>query len=93
MFVAFGRLVLCCLLVCTSAFGEPAPSAPTPTYSSSLHSVIATAPVRIRMPEEERSHRLDDALHPSIVGYRTLDYFSTRCATRNPSFLRGSDEP
>jgi hypothetical protein len=37
-FVAFGLLVLCWLLVCTSASGELAPSASTPTYSSSLHS-------------------------------------------------------
>jgi hypothetical protein len=80
MFVAFGLFVLCCLLVRMSASREPAPSAPTPTYSSSLHPVIAAAPVRIRLPEEGRPHLLDDVLYTSIAGYRALDYFSTRRA-------------
>jgi hypothetical protein len=79
-FVAFGLLVLCCLLACTSASGEPAPSAPTPTYSSSLRPVIAAARVRVSLPEQERPHLLDDALYASLTGYRTLDYFSTRRA-------------
>lgn len=79
-FVAFGLFVLCCLLICRSASGEPAPSAPTLSYSSSLHPVIAAAPVRIRLPEGGRPHLLDDALYTSIAGYRALDYFSTRRA-------------
>ena len=79
-FVAFGLLVLCCLLACTSASGEPAPSAPTPSYSSSLRPIIAAAPIRIRLPEQGRPHLLDDALYTSIAGYRTLDYLSTRRA-------------
>jgi hypothetical protein len=79
-FVAFGLLVLCCLLACTSASGEPAPSAPTPTYSSSLRPVIAAARVRVSLPEHGRPHLLDDALYASLAGYRTLDYFSTRRA-------------
>jgi hypothetical protein len=56
------------------------PSAPTPSYSSSLHLVIAAAPVRLRLPEEGKPHLLDDALYTSIAGYRTLDSFSTRHA-------------
>ena len=79
-FVAFGLLVLCCLLACTSASGEPAPSAPTPSYSSSLRPIIAAAPIRIRLPEQGRPHLLDDVLYTSIAGYRTLDYLSTRRA-------------
>jgi hypothetical protein len=79
-FVAFGLLVLCCLLACTSASGEPAPSAPAPAYSSSLRPVIAAARVRVSLPEQGRPHLLDDALYASLAGYRTLDYFSTRCA-------------
>lgn len=79
-FVAFGLLVLCCLLACTSASGEPAPSAPTPSYSSSLRPIIAAAPIRIRLPEQGRPHLLDEMLYTSIAGYRTLDYLSTRRA-------------
>jgi hypothetical protein len=79
-FVAFGLLVLCCLLACTSALGEPAPSAPTPAYSSSLRPVVAAARVRISLPEQGKPHLLDDALYASLAGYRTLDYFSTRRA-------------
>jgi hypothetical protein len=79
-FVAFGLLVLCCLLACTSASGEPAPSAPIPAYSSSVRPVIAAARVRVSLPEQERPHLLDDALYASLAGYRTLDYFSTRRA-------------
>ena len=79
-FVAFGLLVLCCLLACTSASGEPAPSAPTPSYSSSLRPIIAAAPIRIRLPEQGRPHLLDDVLYTSIAAYRTLDYLSTRRA-------------
>jgi hypothetical protein len=79
-FVAFGLLVLCCLLACTSASGEPAPSAPVPRYSSSLRPVIAAASVRIPLPEQGKPHLLDDALYASILSYRALDYFSTRRA-------------
>jgi hypothetical protein len=79
-FVAFGLLVLCCLLACTSASGEPAPSAPIPAYSSSVRPVIAAARVRVSIPEQGRPHLLDDALYASLAGYRTLDYFSTRRA-------------
>jgi hypothetical protein len=79
-FVAFGLLVLCCLLACTSASGEPAPSAPIPAYSSSVRPVIAAARVRVSLPEQGRPHLLDDALYASLAGYRTLDYFSTRRA-------------
>jgi hypothetical protein len=79
-FVAFGLLVLCCLLACTSASGEPAPPAPTPAYSSSLRPVIAAARVRISLPEQGRPHLLDLGLYTSIAGYRTLDYLSTRRA-------------
>jgi hypothetical protein len=42
--------------------------------------VIAAASVRIRLPEEETPHLLDDALYASPAGYRTLNYFSTRRA-------------
>jgi hypothetical protein len=79
-FVAFGLLVLCCLLACTSASGEPAPAAPTPAYSSSLRPVIAAARVRVSLPEQGRPRLLDDALYASLAGYRTLDYLSTRRA-------------
>jgi hypothetical protein len=80
-FVAFGLLVLCCLLACTSASGEPAPSAPpTPAYSSSLRPAIAAARVRVSLPEQGRPHLLDLGLYTSIAGYRTLDYLSTRRA-------------
>ena len=79
-FIAFGLLLLCCLLACTSASGEPAPSAPVPSYSSSLHPVIATAPARLSLPRGETLHLLDFGLYASIAGYRTLDYLSTRRA-------------
>jgi hypothetical protein len=79
-FVAFGLLVLCCLLACTSASGEPAPPAPTPAYSSSLRPAIAAARARVSLPEQGRPHLLDGALYASIAGYRTLDYLSTRRA-------------
>jgi hypothetical protein len=75
-FIAVGLLLLCCLLACTSASGEPAPSAPVPSYSSSLHPVIATAPARLSLPQET-PHLLDFGLYASIAGYRTLDYLST----------------
>ncbi|HEX6494273.1 MAG TPA: hypothetical protein VF018_02230 [Acidobacteriaceae bacterium] len=42
--------------------------------------MIAAAPIRIRLPQQERPHLLDDGLYASIAGYRTLDYFSTRRA-------------
>jgi hypothetical protein len=79
-FIAFGLLLLCCLLACTSASGEPAPSAPVPSYSSSLHPVIATAPARLSLPRGETPHLLDLGLYASVAGYRTLDYLSTRRA-------------
>jgi hypothetical protein len=79
-FVAFGLLVLCCLLACTSASGEPAPPAPTPAYSSSLRPAIAAARVRVSLPEQGRPHLIDLGLYTSIAGYRTLDYLSTRRA-------------
>ena len=80
-FVAFGLLALCFLLLaCRSASGEPAPTAPVPSYSSSLHPVIAAAQSRISLPEQGRPHLLDGALYASIATYRTLDYFSTRRA-------------
>jgi hypothetical protein len=79
-FVAVGLLVLCCLLACTAASGEAAPSVPTPAYSSSLHPIISAAQVRISLPEQGRPHLLDGVLYASIASYRTLDYFSTRRA-------------
>jgi hypothetical protein len=79
-FVAVGLLVLCCLLACTEASGEAAPSVPAPTYSSSLRPVISAARVRISLPEQGKPHLLDGALYASIAGYRTLDYLSTRRA-------------
>lgn len=79
-FVAFGLLLLCCLLACNSASGETATPVPTPSYSSSLHPLIAVAPVRISRPDQGRPHLLDGALYASIATYRTLDYFSTRRA-------------
>ena len=78
--IAFGLLLLCCLLACTSASGEPAPSAPVPSYSSSLHPVIATAPARLSLPRGETPHLLDFGLYASVASYRTLDYLSTRRA-------------
>ena len=79
-FIAFGLLLLCCLLACASASGEPAPSAPVPSYSSSLHPVIAAAPARLSLQRQERPHLLDLGLYASVAGYRTLDYLSTRRA-------------
>lgn len=84
-FIAFALLLLCCLLACTSASGEPLPSAPVPSYSSSLHPVIAAAPVRLplprlSLPRQETPHLLDLGLYASIAGYRALDYLSTRRA-------------
>lgn len=78
--IAFGLLVLCCLLACTPASGEPSPSAPVPSYSSSLHPVIAAAPARLSLPRQETPHLLDLGLYASVAGYRTLDYLSTRRA-------------
>ena len=77
-FIACGLLALCFLLACASASGESAASAPVPSFSSSLHPVIAAA--RIRLPEQGRPHLLDSALYASIASYRTLDYLSTRRA-------------
>jgi hypothetical protein len=79
-FVAFGLLVLCFLLACNAASGEATPSAPTPSYSSSLHPIISAARVRVSLPQQGRPHLLDGALYASIATYRTLDYFSTRRA-------------
>jgi len=79
-FVAFGLLLLCCLLACNAASGEAPPSVPTPSFSSSLRPVIATARMRVSVPEQGKPHLLDDALYVSIASYRTLDYFSTRRA-------------
>jgi hypothetical protein len=79
-FIAFGLLLLCALLACESASGEPAPSTPVPSYSSSLHPVIAAAPVRLSLPRQETPHLLDLGLYASVAGYRTLDYLSTRRA-------------
>jgi hypothetical protein len=79
-FIAVGLLLLCCLLACTSASGEAAPSEAIPSYSSSLRPVIAAAPVRISLPQQERPHLLDLGLYTSVAGYRTLDYLSTRRA-------------
>jgi hypothetical protein len=86
MFVAFGLLVLCCALICTSASGGASTFGTYSDYSSSLHPVIATVPVRIRIPEEERPHLLDDALYTSIVGYRTLDYLAPGARRGTPRF-------
>jgi hypothetical protein len=79
-FIAFGLLLLCCLLACTSASGEPAPSATVPSYSSSLRPVIAAAPVRLSLPRKATPHLLDLGLYASLASYRTLDYLSTRRA-------------
>jgi hypothetical protein len=78
--IAFGLLLLCCLLACASASGEPAPSAPVPSFSSSLHPVISTAPAHLSLPRRETPHLLDFGLYASDAGYRTLDYLSTRRA-------------
>ncbi len=79
-FVAVGLLLLCCLLACSSASGESAPSLPVPGYSSSLHPIIAAAPTHISLPQQERPHLLDLGLYASLASYRTLDYLSTRYA-------------
>jgi hypothetical protein len=80
-FVAIGLLAVCFfLLACASASAEPAPAAPVPSYSSSLHPVLAAAQRRISLPEQGRPHLLDGALYASIATYRTLDYLSTRRA-------------
>jgi hypothetical protein len=81
-FIAVGLLLLCCLLACTSASGEAAPSVPVPSYSSSLRPVIAAAPVRISLPQQEKPHLLDLGLYASVAGYRALDYLSTRRALK-----------
>jgi hypothetical protein len=79
-FVVVGLLVLCFLLACSSASAEAAPSAPVPSYSSSLRPVISAAPMRVSLPEQGRPHLFDLGLYTSIAGYRTLDYLSTRRA-------------
>ena len=79
-FVVVGLLVLCFLLACSSASAEAAPSAPLPSYSSSLRPVISAAPMRVSLPEQGRPHLFDLGLYSSIAGYRTLDYLSTRRA-------------
>ncbi len=79
-FVAIGLLLLCCLLACTAASGEPAPSVPVPSYSSSLHPIIAAAPTHIPMARQARPQLLDLGLYASLASYRTLDYLSTRRA-------------
>jgi hypothetical protein len=80
-FIAFGLLLLCVLLACTSSPAESLPAASNAHhYSSSLQPVIAVVPVRIVLPEQGRPHLPDDALYASIAGYRTLDYLSTRRA-------------
>jgi hypothetical protein len=78
--MAVGLFIVCCLLACLSASGEPESPAPGARYSSSLRPVIAAAPVRISLPQQGGPHLLDDALYASIAGYRALDYFSTRRA-------------
>lgn len=80
-FVAIGLLAVCFfLLACASASAAPIPSAPVPSYSSSLRPVIAAAQRSISLPEQGRPHLLDGALYASIATYRTLDYLSTRRA-------------
>lgn len=79
-FIAFGLLLLCFLLACTSGSAESESADAKLSYSSSLQPVIAAAPVRIAFPKQQRPHLLDDALYASIAGYRTLDYLSTRHA-------------
>jgi hypothetical protein len=79
-FIAFGLLLLCFLLACTSVSAEPAPANPNLPYSSSLHPVIAAGPARIALPRQQGPRLLDDALYASIAGYRTFDYLSTRRA-------------
>jgi hypothetical protein len=53
---------------------------PVPSYSSSLHPIIAAAPTRISLPQQARPHLLDLGLYASLASYRTLDYLSTRRA-------------
>jgi hypothetical protein len=79
-FIAFGLLLLCFLLACTSISAESEPASSNLPYSSSLHPVIAASPARIALPRQQGPHLLDDALYASIAGYRTLDYLSTRRA-------------
>ena len=79
-FIAFGLLMLCLLLACTSVSAEPAAAKSDLPYSSSLHPVIASTPAHIVLLRQQRPHLLDDALYASIAGYRTLDYLSTRRA-------------
>ena len=79
-FIAVGLLLLCFLLACTSASAESAPADSNLPYSSSLHPVIAVAPARIALPQQQRPHLLDDALYAWIAGYRAFDYLSTRRA-------------
>jgi hypothetical protein len=79
-FIAFGLLLLCFLLACTSVSAESAPAISNLPYSSSLHPVIAASPARPALPGQQGPHLLDDALYASIAGYRTLDYLSTRRA-------------
>lgn len=79
-YAAAGLFLMCWLLAWCSASAEPAPEAPEPTYSSSLHPVIAVAPIRMPRAEPNRPHLLDMALYATIAGYRTMDYFSTRHA-------------
>jgi hypothetical protein len=79
-FIAFGLLILCFLLACTSASAESASETSNLPYSSSLQPIIASARVRVALPEQGRPPLLDDALYASIAGYRTLDYLSTRRA-------------
>lgn len=79
-FIAVGLLLLCFLLACTSASAEPASAGSNLPYSSSVQPVIAAAPARIALPQQQRPHLLDDALYASIAGYRAFDYLSTRRA-------------
>ena len=79
-FTAACLLLICWLLACSSASAEPVPEMPTLSYSSSLHPVIAVAPIRVPRAEQNRPHLLDTVLYASIAGYRTMDYFSTRHA-------------
>lgn len=79
-FIAFGLLILCFLLACTSASAESASEASNLPYSSSLQPIISAARVRVALPEQQRPHLLDDGLYASIAGYRTFDYLSTRRA-------------
>jgi hypothetical protein len=79
-FIAFGLLILCFLLACTSAPAESVSEASNLSYSSSLQPIVSAARVRVALPEQGRPHLLDEALYASIAGYRTLDYLSTHRA-------------